>query len=204
MVLTISVDRCLMITHGNVYGKYITMKILYGFVSILLIFNFTWASWKANTGGFPMCWGKGKSEQYWNFAMIIFHVVFVLLTIGLYTYLLYNVRRKSKRLKNCRHGNINYNNHLLRTIIYIFICLLITFIPHTISVYLNIASIEITTIQDRNKVYWEIFSLYSNSYLNAIIILINMKSHLKKNKTTNLASDQNGTESATRSRTTEE
>ena len=169
MVVIIALDRVFMITNGQTYGKYVTMKVLYGMIIFLFLKDIATALIVALDKDFLD--GVNVIVQYTQFFVECF---FILATIIAYIYLYYFFRKKSNIMANARHGGRNFDKKLLLTVLYTFICLIIFTIPQFAGVilqylYKNIADV----IFMRNILYWQFVVLFSNSYANALILLYN-------------------------------
>lgn len=170
MVIIIAIDRCLMITKGEIYGKYVTTKVLYSAVAIFFGKDIVTSIYMASGDGIRISFIK---PDVFHVLQILVELFFIFLTTSLYGYLLYYVRRREKLFDtNARHGKCNYSKQLTRSIAYIFFCLIFFTLPQFIGMLLPIYIRFRSSLVIRNKFCWELLSLYSNSYANAVILLI--------------------------------
>ena len=170
--------HCLMITKGDMYGKYVTEKVLYSAVAIFFGKDIVTSIYMASGDGIRI---SSIKPDVFHVLQILVELFFILLTTALYGYLLYYVRKREKLFDtNARHGKCSYSKQLTRSIAYIFFCLIFFTLPQFIGMLLPIYFKFRSSIVIRNKFCWELLSLYSNSYANAAILLICTKN---KNKT---------------------
>ena len=178
MVIIIAIDRCLMITKGEIYGKYVTAKVLFSAVAILFGKDVMTSIYMVTGKGIRL---SSIKPDVFHILQILVELFFILLTTALYGYLLYYVRRREKLFDtNARHGKCSYSKQLTRSTLYILFCLIFFTLPQFIGMLLPIYFEFRSSIVTRNKFCWELLSLYSNSYANAAILLICTKN---KNKT---------------------
>ena len=167
MVIIISVDRALMVTGSRMYQKFDTMKVLYFIIAFLLvkdILSVTFMSLYLDALEF--------SNKLLQFTFLFIESFFIFSTVISYLYLLYFVKSKSKKMRPFRHTLNQYEKRLTVKVIVIFICLVIFTMPQFIGIIFTFYfDVESPTIK-RNIVYWKAIILYSNSSLNAIILLI--------------------------------
>ena len=167
MVIIISVDRALMVTGSRMYQKFVTMKVLYFVIAFLLvkdILSVTFMSLYLDALEF--------SNKLLQFTFLFIESFFIFSTVISYLYLLYFVKSKSKKMRPFRHTLNQYEKRLTVKVIVIFICLVIFTMPQFIGIIFTFYfDVESPTIK-RNIVYWKAIMLYSNSSLNAIILLI--------------------------------
>lgn len=172
MVIIIAIDRCLMITKSNTYGKYITNKFLYLFIGLVFL---------AITCVTAIVIPKGKYKLYSRkiSAAFMFQIFMQLLSIftvaALYSYLLYYVRKKAKRFDNNRrrHSQQIYSEQVTKSIFLIYLCLIFFSLPHAVGllVWLSNPPATPSNVTVRNRFCWLVLSLYSNSYVNAMILI---------------------------------
>ena len=167
MVIIISVDRALMVTGSRMYQKFVTMTVLYFVIAFLLvtdILSVTFMSLYLDALEF--------SNKLLQFTFLFIESFFIFSTVISYLYLLYFVKSKSKKMRPFRHTLNQYEKRLTVKVIVIFICLVIFTMPQFIGIIFTFYfDVESPTIK-RNIVYWKAIILYSNSSLNAIILLI--------------------------------
>ena len=170
MVIIISIDRVLMITKRHIYGKFVTMKVLYSVMAFLLlkdILSAIFMSFYIDVLDF--------SNKFLQYSQLFIESFFISVTVISYLYLLYYVRSRSRKIGAFKHTANQNEKRLTKKVIVIFICLVIFTIPQfvgaIITFYLDVSNVAIK----RNIVYWITIVLYSNSAANAIILLINFQ-----------------------------
>ena len=170
MVIIISVDRVLMITKRYIYGKFVTMKVLYSVMIFLLlkdILSAIFMSLYINLLDF--------SNKFIQYSQLFVESFFISVTVISYLYLLYYVRSRSRKIGAFKHTANQNEKRLTKTVIVIFMCLVIFTIPHFVGVILAFYFDVSNTATMRNIVYWSGIALYSNLAANAIILLINFQ-----------------------------
>ena len=170
MVIIISVDRVLMITKRYIYGKFVTMKVLYSVIIFLLlkdILSAIFMSLYINLLDF--------SNKFIQYSQLFVESFFISVTVISYLYLLYYVRSRSRKIGAFKHTANQNEKRLTKTVIVIFMCLVIFTIPHFVGVILAFYFDVSNAATMRNIVYWSGIALYSNSAANAIILLINFQ-----------------------------
>ena len=165
------------ITKAQVYKKYITIKVLYQIIVFCLILNFVLIAFYIierilQPNFYVVPYILLSAEIYFNF-----------ITIVVYVYLFYFAQSKSQKITNKRHCGINFNKKLMMTITYTYICLLLFTIPHFVGIVISFFSKTQDKRMLKNLHYWINTLVYSNSYVNAFIILYhNNERKYKKNK----------------------
>ena len=170
MVIIISVDRVLMITKRYIYGKFVTMKVLYSVMIFLLlkdILSAIFMSFYINVLDF--------STKFIQYSQLFVESFFISVTVISYLYLLYYVRSRSRKIGAFKHTANQNEKRLTKTVIVIFMFLVIFTIPHFVGVILAFYFDVSNAATMRNIVYWSAIALYSNSAANAIILLINFQ-----------------------------
>lgn len=172
MVIIIAIDRCLMITKSNTYGKYVTIKFLYLFIGIVFL-----AITCVSAVVIPK--GKYKLHSRKISAVFTFQIFMQLISIftvaALYSYLLYYVRKKAKKFDSNRrrHSQQDYSEQVTKSTFLIYLCLIFFSLPHAVGllVWLSNPPATPSNVTVRNRFCWLVLSLYSNSYINAMILL---------------------------------
>ena len=112
------------------------------------------------------------SNKLLQFAFSFIESVFIFSTVISYLYLLYFVKSKSKKIRPFRHTLNQNENRLTAKVIVIFISLVIFTVPQFIGIIFTFYfDVKSPTIK-RNIIYWKALILYTNSAVNAIILLI--------------------------------
>ena len=176
MVIIIAVDRMLMITKGHIYGKYVTMNVLYGVITFILLKDLVTSLYIAFGADY-----MSPIDPFIQYFQIFVEITFILITITVYIYLFYFVRSRSTIMANSRHGGKNFNKRLLLTVSYTFICLLVFTLPQFAGVII-VPFVGTTNdpVFQRNLYYWQLIFIYSNSFANALILLYNNREKKKK------------------------
>ena len=170
MVIIISVDRVIMVTRNRMYQKFVTMKVLYFVIVFILlkdILSVTFMSLYLDALEF--------SNKLLQFTFLFIESFFIFSTVISYLYLLYFVKSESRKIRPFRHTLNQYEKRLTVKVIVIFICLVIFTMPQFIGIiftfYFDVKNPSIK----RNIVYWKAIILYTNSAVNAIILLIDFR-----------------------------
>lgn len=170
MVIIISVDRVFMITKRHIYGKFVKMKVLYSVMTFLLlkdILSAMFMSFYIDVLDF--------SNKFIQYSQLFIESFFISVTVISYLYLLYYVRSRSRKIGAFKHTANQNEKRLTKTVIVIFICLVIFTIPQFLGVIVTFYLDVSNATTKRNIVYWNAIVLYSNSAANAIILLINFQ-----------------------------
>ena len=170
MVIIISVDRVLMITKRHIYGKFVTMKVLYSVMTFLLlkdILSAMFMSFYIDVLDF--------NNKFIQYSQLFIESFFISVTVISYLCLLYYVRSRSRKIGASKHTANKNEKRLTKTVMVIFICLVIFTIPQFVGVILTFYLDVSNATTKRNIVYWNAIVLYSNSAANAIILLINFQ-----------------------------
>lgn len=119
MVIIIAIDRCLMITKSDSYGKVVTNKALYLFIGFIFI-TITCSLAVIITRG-ELTLNSPKISGIHFFQMIL-ELVFMFTTAALYSYLLYFVRRSARKLTITRsiHSQHSYSEQLTKSVFLIY------------------------------------------------------------------------------------
>ena len=176
MVIIIAIDRCLMVTKSDTYGKYVTIKVLYGFIGFIFVI-YTCIFGAVIPEG-ELAVNSSKVSPI-HIIQIVLELLFMFTIAALYSYLLCYVRRKAKKFANNRsiHGQLSYGDKLTKSIFLIYLCLIIFTLPQIaglLSWLLDPTAMPSETTV-RNKSCWLLLALYSNSYANAMILLYRSK-----------------------------
>ena len=167
VVIIISVDRVLMVTRCHMYQKFVTMNVLYFLIAFFLlkdILSVIFMSLYLDALEF--------SNTLLQFILLLTESFFIFSTVILYLYLLYFVKSKSKKMRPFRHTLNQYEKRLTVKIIVIFICLVIFTMPQFVGIIFTFYVDVESPTRKRNIVYWKTIILYTNSSVNAIILLI--------------------------------
>ena len=179
----ISIDRCLMVTKSIFHTKYVTTGVITVKLIVVFIISFGWSF--VNTITFSL---DKNSKAVWilMYYQAVVQVVVVIFTFGLNLHLYCFVKRTSRKMAASRHecATESYSSRLTKTIAYIFFCMIFftgtQVLMNTIKNMLNI-----NAIFQRNLSMWGLLLIYTNSYVNAIIVLTrssNLRTTAKKNK----------------------
>ena len=178
----ISTDRCLIVTKSIFHTKYVTTGVITFKLIVVSVISFGWSFLNAIT--FIL---DKKSVRIIFLFQFVAQVVIVLFTCGLNLHLYCFVKRTSRRMATSRHEGAteSYSSRLTKTIAYIFFCMLF-FTGIQILTYAIMNMLKINAILQRNVSLWGLLLFYSNSYINAIIVLTrssNLRTTAQKNKT---------------------
>ena len=168
LIIIISLDRVLIITKGHIYKKNVTLKILYGIItlSISIIFVIV-VSFLNETSSLR------EVRHVMLYIQLAIEVCFIIITIAAHIYLFYYVRIKSLIIVKRRHGGADIDKKLMMTVTYTYLCLLLFSFPHFIGVVIRSSWAINDPKAERNVQYWGNILAFSNSYGNAFIILYN-------------------------------
>lgn len=167
MTMIISLDRCMVITTPGFYSK--LSKRYVAFLIPLCLFL------SATTSFF-----FSIDFSFYTPIIMISSFTLVVLLIGVsQVYLIWYVRKKMSRMNVSRHSNIDYNRRMTVTVAMMFFCAVLCNIP-----WLILFSFITFFDGPNNSNTGALMScttlvLYSNSFLNAIIVL-KRSSNLKK------------------------
>ena len=167
MVIIISVDRVLMVTRCRMYQKFVTMNVLSLLIAFLLLKDILYVIFMSLYLD-PLEF----SNKLLQFTVLFIESFFIFSTIVSYLYLLYFVKSKSKKIRPFRHTLNQYEKRLTVKVIVIFICLVIFTMPQFIGVIFTFYFDVKSPTNKRNIVYWNAIILYTNSSVNAVILLI--------------------------------
>ena len=167
MVIIISVDRILMVTRSRTYQKFVTMNILYFAIAFLLLKDTLCVIFRS-----LYLDALEFSNKLLQFTFLFIESFFIIWTIISYLYLLHFVKLKSKKIRPYRHTLNQNENRLTVKVMVIFICLVVFTIPQFIGIIFTFYfDVKSPTVK-RNIVYWKEIILYTNSAVNAVILLI--------------------------------
>ena len=165
LTIIIALDRVLIVTKGQVYKKYITMKVLYWVIIICLLLTFTM------TTLFALEKHSKRNSHIIFYAIASVELCFICVTIVSHVYLFHFVRSKSRKVAKKRHGGIKFDKKLMMTITYIYLCLLVFTLPHFVWMFISFSVHLSNRRMWINLNYWDAMLIFSNSYANAFIIL---------------------------------
>ena len=173
LVVIIALDRVFIITKGQMYKQYITMKTLYWIITFCLLFIL------AIVTIFIMRYELFKRySQAVAFIVLFTELLFIFIIILAYIYLFYFARSKSREMTNKRHGGTDLNKRLTLTVTYTYLCLLLFTIPQVAKQVIQFTGVIRDLRTNMHLEYWGNILSYSNCYTNALIILyINRKKH---------------------------
>ena len=178
----ISIDRCLMVTKSIFHTKYVTTGVVMFKLIEVFVLSFGWSF--ANTFALD---NKSKIVRIFFLCQFVLEVTVVILTCGLNLHLYCFVKRTSRKMATSRHEGAteSYSSRLTKTISYMFFCMLF-FTGTQILANAIKHMLKIDAILQRNVAMWGLLLIYSNSYVNAIIVLTrssNLRTTAQKNKT---------------------
>ena len=181
VTIIISIDRCLMVTKYIFHTKYVTTGVITFKLILMFVLSFAWSFSNAIT--FIL---HKKSVGIFFAGQSVAQGVIVIFTCGLNLHLYCFVKRTSRKMATSRHEGAteSYSSRLTKTIAYIFFCML--FFTGT-QVLLNATEqmLTINAILRRSLSMWGVLFIYTNSYINAIIVLTrssNLRTTALKNK----------------------
>ena len=180
----ISIDRCLMVTKSIFHTKYVTTGVITHKLMEAFVLSFGWSF--ANTITFSLD-KNSKVIRKFFLCQIVVEVVVVIVTCGLNLHLYCFVKRTSQKMATSRHKGTteSYSSRLTKTISYIFFCM-IFFTGTQVLMRAMKRMLNINVILQRNLSMWGVLLMYSNSYVNAIIVLTrssNLRRTAQKSKT---------------------
>ena len=166
MVIIISVDRVMMVTRNRMYQKFVTMKVLYFVIAFILlkdILSVIIMSLYLDALEF--------SNKLLQSTFLFIESFFIFSTVISYLYLLYFVKSESRKITPFRHTLNQKEKRVTVRVIVIFICMVIFTVPQFIGIIFTFYFEVKSPIIKRNIVYWKAIILYTNSAVNAIILL---------------------------------
>ena len=179
----ISIDRCLMVTKSIFHTKYVTTGVTIFKLIVVFVISFGWSF--VNTVTFSL---DKNSKVVWIliYYQAVVQVVIVIFTCGLNLHLYCFVKRTSRKMATSRHEGAteSYSSRLTKTIAYIFFCMLL-FTGTQVLMSAIRRMLNLNAIFRRNLSWWGVLLIYSNSYVNAIIVLTrssNLRTTAQKNK----------------------
>ena len=179
----ISIDRCLMVTKSIFHTKYVTTGVIMFKLIVAFVISFGWSF--ANTISASV---DKKSKPVWIliYCQNAAQVMVVIFTCGLNLYLYCFVKRKSRKMAASHHEGAteSYSSRLTKTIAYIFFCMLF-FTGTKVLMNAIVNMLTNSAILRRQAYWWALLFVYSNSYVNAIILLTrssNLRTTARKNK----------------------
>ena len=117
LIVIIALDRVFVITKGQIYKQYITMKTLYWIITVCMIFTLAIV--------IPV---SLRHESLKRHSHVIFYIVFstelsfISITLVAYIHLSHFVRSKSRMIATKRHGGVDLNKKLTLTVTYTYLC----------------------------------------------------------------------------------
>ena len=177
----ISIDRCLMVTKSNFHTKYVTTRV----ITFLLIGTFV--NCLAFSFGNMITFSLDtKSTAVWilHIFQYVISISVILCTCCVNLHLYCFVKRISQQMEESRHQGIRerYSSRLTTTIAYIFTFMVVCNGPTIITNALVDMNINMSPMLRGNLYKWGLLLIYSNSYINAIIVLTRT-SNLQATKT---------------------
>ena len=180
MLVIIFTDRCFVITRCRLYNKYITMKVLYIIIAIELALSITSITLIALIRELKL--HPTKFDLFHIFQTTA-QMFFISVGACFHGYILYFVGKNSKDFRqSARYRNRNYTKKLTRTIMYIYLCLVFFTVPHTVYSFLIFFIKPKGYLVIRNISFGDTLLNYSNSYVNALLYLCNMRRNTRGNK----------------------
>ena len=178
LVVIIALDRVFVITKGQIYKQYITMKTLYWIITVCLalilamaiLVSLRYESFK-------------RHSHIIVYLQLLTELSFIFITLVAYIHLFHFVRSQSSVIATKRHGGADLNKKLTLTVTYTYLCLLLFTLPQVAKqvIVLRWEKRMMGNLRKRmivNLEYWGNVLSYSNCYANACIILyINHKNH---------------------------
>ena len=181
----ISIDRCLMVTKSNFHTKYVTNRV----ITFILIGDFVSSiSFSfVNTITFTLD-ATSKKAHIFQISQLVVEISFILFTCCLNWHLYCFVKRASQQMATSRHEGTteSYSSRLTTTIAYIFTCMVFFMGPQVMAYAMIINMENMSAMLRRNLYMWGKLLLYTNSYINAIILLTrstNLQNATRKCKT---------------------
>ena len=176
MVIIIAIDRCLMITKSDSYGKIVTNKALFLFIGF--IFVTITCSLAVIIARGELALNSPKISGIHFFQMIL-ELVFMFTTAALYSYLLYFVRRSARKLTITRniHSQHSYIDQLTKSVFLIYLCLILLTLPQVAGLVLWLfhPAAVLAEMSTRKTFGWSVLTLYANSYVNALILIYRLR-----------------------------
>ena len=171
-----------MVTKSIFHTKYVTNGLITFKMMEAFVLAFGWSFLNMITFSLDK---KSKAVRILFLCQFTAQVSVVIFTCGLNLHLYCFVKRTSGKMATSRHEGTkeSYSSRLTKTIAYIFfVCFSLTqVLMNTIKNMLNI-----NAIFNRNLSMWGLLLIYTNSYVNAIIVLTrssNLRTTAQKNKT---------------------
>ena len=178
----ISIDRCLMVTKSNFHTKYMTTGII-TFKLIALFVICLAGSIMISITSFHV---NPKVAGIFYACQLVIQFTIIMVTCYLNLKLYCFVKQTSQQMAASRHEGTqeSYCSRMTKTISYIFICMLF-FTGTQVIIYGVISMVNMRNIIRRNLAMWGLLLLFSNSYINVIILLArssNLRYTTPKNK----------------------
>ena len=182
ITIIISIDRCLMVTKSIFHTKYVTTGVITFKLIVVFVISFGWS--------FVSTFILDKnSKTVWIYLICqsVAQIVMVIFTCGLNLELYFFVKRTSRKMATSRHEGAteSYSSRLTKTIAYIFFCMLF-FTGTQVLTNTTANMFTISAILRRDLYMFGALLTYSNSYVNAIIVLTrssNLRTTAHKMKT---------------------
>ena len=178
----ISMDRCLLVTKSNFHAKYLTT----GIITFKLIARFVICfagSFVISVTAFN---DNYKVAELFHACQLVTEFTIIIITCYLNLKLYCFVKRTSQQMAASRHKGTteSYSSRLTTTIAYLFTCM-VFFTGTQVIIYGMISMVNMRKILRRNLSMWGLLLLFSNSYINVIILLArssNLRNTTQKNK----------------------
>ena len=171
LVVIIALDRVLVVTKGQTYKGYISIKTLYWIIIFCLFFMLTIIIL------YMMKYRLFKRQSnVMVYTVLLTEFLFIVITILAYLY--HFVPSKSRVIVKKKHGGCNFNKKLTMTVTCTYLCLLLFTLPQFVKQVIDLSGAIRDLRMIVNLEYWGAIIPYSNCYANAFIILyINRKNH---------------------------
>ena len=127
LIVIIALDRVFVITKGQMYKQYITMKTLYWIITVCLVLILATV--------IPASLKHDLFKQHLHvivYVALLTELVFIFITLVAYMYLFHFVQSKSGTIASKRHGGADLNKKLALTVAYTYLCLLLFTLPQIV------------------------------------------------------------------------
>ena len=165
VTIFLAVDRCLLVTKEKLYENTVTkrvlIKVLLALFALFVTVSFYTTFQKASLG-------------FWIVHLVI-EILSILAFIISYTYIFIFVKSKSNSIKSSKHCKFQTKRRLLRTITYMFLCLVFLTSPRYVVVCLAMYS-DVSLLVSLKTIFWAYIITYSHCYANCFIIITNLSS----------------------------
>ena len=176
LVVIIALDRVFIVTKGQSYKQYITMKTLYWIIIFCLLFVLVTVILFITR---HMLFKQHSNKIFYLIPLT--ELSFIFITIVAYIYLFHYVRSKSRMVAKKRHGGADLNKKLTLTVTCTFLCLLLFTLPQFVKLIIIFSGKVGDERMEMNLEYWGTILPYSNSYANALVILYNKRQNYERN-----------------------